>query len=910
MMGLVEESINSEEAQDHTKFMEKLLNCKTSKERESILIDALVLFGHRFGYSLKYCKDHSINNKEFFEEVSNKYFEILLEWLNGKKMTERADESERRAYYGSKLISGDKLLGLFRVAANAILHLPENHELRDVSLARQALLKYIDYVRANRDIDGQVSAIHDILKYKVESKNNSLKLIQEGQELLKSVSDLDIRRNFQFATIGYFVELAIDERDNGNTDSQHTWGQEAEKIFNQMRTENLGSWISEPANLNIQALLYEIMEKYSEAANTYTKVVETRREADEVFCRACKNLGRLSINLGQYDQAIQAFAPLVPIFENRYLSAVVDTEIISTGKDFSEVMKGLTFAHASLGHWNDAVKSLEKSKSLRLRYQAALRKSPDGRNLLKMEMALYALSRGVDVESTSFNIDNSSDWLGKRVSLHSKVLEEYRVLRPKLPEQLLEVSSISEISSGLASDEALVVLGLGIFMVVILNGDKEVPSGHFLLNEWPLKRLVPIFAGEQEDGWLFLLGAPEAKVDGKKALKRLIDGIDEAIGKNLRSFLESKNIHKVTIIPHSWLHLVPFWSLPSLIEFEVSTSPSLTHFTISRQSVDLDNQKALVVADPTLDLPLSSVEANSIIDNLSKSSILVEYIRRENAREDIITKKLDDASIFHFCGHGLSDLIKPIRSSLMLYPNKNRFPDDDPFAKLIASAQNWKITDPDENERCSDLKDSPGRICEREIPFPEGKKIERRFEYSETGTLWGLYAEDQRPKLAELWTVGDIMVEEHLKNCKLAFLSACESGKSELSADIDEYSGLPAALQLAGVSTVISTMWPLSDVLTILYVDLFYDYLITSTQPVNIAAIIRNVSNRLRNMRREEVASLLNDLRKRTSDKYVRGLLKAHAYNFLKEEDEFPFSHPYEWAALYAVGANSINFSK
>ena len=59
-----EELINKKEVQDHIKFMKKLSNCKTSKERENILIDALMLFGHRFRYSLLYRKDHAINNTQ------------------------------------------------------------------------------------------------------------------------------------------------------------------------------------------------------------------------------------------------------------------------------------------------------------------------------------------------------------------------------------------------------------------------------------------------------------------------------------------------------------------------------------------------------------------------------------------------------------------------------------------------------------------------------------------------------------------------------------------------------------------------------------------------------------------------------------------------------------------------------
>ena len=36
---------------------------------------------------------------------------------------------------------------------------------------------------------------------------------------------------------------------------------------------------------------------------------------------------------------------------------------------------------------------------------------------------------------------------------------------------------------------------------------------------------------------------------------------------------------------------------------------------------------------------------------------------------------------------------------------------------------------------------------------------------------------------------------------------------------VDEYGGLPAALELAGARTLVSSMWPVSEPLTALYVS-------------------------------------------------------------------------------------------
>ena len=91
--------------------------------------------------------------------------------------------------------------------------------------------------------------------------------------------------------------------------------------------------------------------------------------------------------------------------------------------------------------------------------------------------------------------------------------------------------------------------------------------------------------------------------------------------------------------------------------------------------------------------------------------------------------------------------------------------------------------------------------------------------------------------------------------------------------------------------------------------DLFYDSLVKYPQPVNIAAVIRNVGERLRCMKNEEVVVLLNDLKNRISDPLTRYSLEAYSNKFLKAESDFPFSHPYDWAPFFVVGSNKIMFS-
>jgi CHAT domain-containing protein len=158
-----------------------------------------------------------------------------------------------------------------------------------------------------------------------------------------------------------------------------------------------------------------------------------------------------------------------------------------------------------------------------------------------------------------------------------------------------------------------------------------------------------------------------------------------------------------------------------------------------------------------------------------------------------------------------------------------------------------------------------------------------------------------------MWSAGDILIDSPLGDCRLAFLSACEAGSGSIVTEVEEYSGLPAALQLAGVSTVVCSLWPVGDALTAFYVDLFYRTLAEAPRPADVGSVVRNVGRRLRRMKRERAVALLNRLRRQTASPDARFLLEAYAGQIAAGEP-YPFRHPYDWAAFYATGMSGIPF--
>ena len=896
---------SGDEVNQHLIYIDKAFKANRSGSRRKALIDGLVLFGIRFVHSTAYLAAQA-DNQGPFQEISRESEEILTSWILGNRLTDRADEDERRVQMASVMLH--EATGLERLAARCIMALPEDHPQRDLNLVRESLSRYLRNNQSAGDVDNQVNAIRDILNFRLEPLDRSLELIQQGLALVDQVSDPDFRHDLRVNVIGYYVALAIEERDNDNRSVQESWAEKAGEILDEMRSEDPAFFLT-AAGMNFAGMVMELKNRPSEAAALFASAVDATRPEGDSYQQAAIIEARYRMELRDYSRVIGILSPIVEILEEKYLTAVGDQEISEAGRQFSEVIWNLAFAQAHAGQWDQAVKNLERGKSLRFRYRAALRQSPSGKRLLQLESKLYSLSRGVPVEESEFDRKKVEDWLGEKVSLRSKILEAYRTQRPKVPRRLLVSPSVSEIAGVLARDEAVIILGSinrgGTLVAVICEGDKQMPGGRFLLSDWPLKRWVQLFAGEKKDGWAYALGAPEAKVDHRKALRRLLRGVEGVIGRRLKRFLQTRRVRRLTIVPHLWWHLVPFWALPSLQEYDISMAASTAHFIQTRGTVRVENRKALVVADPTNDLPASLAEADSVSNSLSALGFRVRRLERARATEAAVAAALKGVSAFHFCGHGRSDLDKPTRSALLLFPDLSGFAaaGQDPLGKFSDSVEDWQ--EESENER-SRLVQGVGRLYE--LSTRGTNTLERRLEYGEHGSLWGLYQEGNLRQLAELWTAGDILTQRPLRKCKLAFLSACEAGGGSIEVEIDEYSGLPAALQLAGVSTIISSMWPVSDALSALYVDLFYRALARARQPANVAAIVRHVSRRLRHITKDKAVLLVNRLRRQTASPRVRFMLEAFAAG-LKRGARYPFQDPYDWAAFYVTGASKLFWS-
>lgn len=148
-------------------------------------------------------------------------------------------------------------------------------------------------------------------------------------------------------------------------------------------------------------------------------------------------------------------------------------------------------------------------------------------------------------------------------------------------------------------------------------------------------------------------------------------------------------------------------------------------------------------------------------------------------------------------------------------------------------------------------------------------------------------------------TLDEIMGALHLQPGALVVLSACNSGRTLLGR-MDDYVGLPAALLIAGASTVVCTLWPVDDFSTCVLMWKFYKNLGAGMQAV---AALRESQLWLRDVNACEVQHTIE------SWNSLAGLKRsdlAAIKERLRVLGDPPFSNPLHWGGFFCMGVGDV----
>jgi CHAT domain-containing protein len=883
-------SIDVDEVAHHIEILERIVTSSDPDERQRFLIEGLARFGVRFNATLGMAHER-------FPGLRDDFVTAAKRWLSLEPILGWADESERRAHFAIETIDQGQD-GLLRLAARALLAVPATSPNRDEARARHALLRHLELGEIADDPDQQVTAIDELVGHDLVNEATAIELLARADRLLDRTDMETVGRDFLVEVLGFNLRRAIRARDAGD-DAGRTSARQAAEAAHERLSQIPGDAEEQIKRVMLLAPVIEVAGDSERAADLYGRVRLDPHASPSTAAMCARHEARLRLDLDQDARVIDALAPFMNALADEYLSAVEESEIRSTGEAFADSSAILAFAQARSGSLEDAVRTLEQSKSLRLRHQIAVRRHSAGAQALVLERELHALTRGVEAGTVHRTVDSKSDPVAAATSLHARILEEYRRVREALAPTTMAAPSVATIAAALDVGEVAVLLAVGFKGTLAIIVDATAAATAIVLPEATLQRLRDCMV-DGERGWAIALEAGESVLDPRPELDRLLEYVDASLGRPLAAALASAPVRRLIVVPHRLYELVPFWAMPSLTTVEVVVAPSAAHIYAGSARPPRKIRHALLVADPTLDLPLAALEQESARARFEQIGIECTSILRENATEANVGAAAAGAQLLHFAGHGKANLTQPVQSTLLMHPDPALGAmDADGLAALAAKATAWNEVD--EENRWTTIA-GVGRLSEaRDLVLD---RLERSLDYGESGTLCAFYQGDQLTQLAELWTAGDMMVDGALADCEMAVLSACASGAGAIG-NCEERGGLPGALMLAGVPLIVATAWPVSEEMTTLFIDALYEKLSGSGGPCDLAAAVNDTRQLLRDMPRDTAAARLAALGSPAD--LATAFERDVAVERLRAGDPFPFRHPFEWASFHVLGRGAVD---
>lgn len=884
-------------------YVERALDAHSDEDRRRAIADGLVSWGMAWATTLRDAADQvqGTPREAEFRRLRDESWDLGIAWLGGSRLSTRADEPDRLEAFSRQLIHFSP--GLARLRARAILKLPADHPRRDLREAARLLDEAERHAKDTGDEDFLLAVRAMRLKYDLVADADPIREAERLLEMLRtSRVSADTEHDVRVAASGQFSQAVIAARDRGDRDAMLQGVEKVRAAVGPLLHPTGETPQLDPGLLGLLGEVEELGEDRSAAADAFARAATAAGRDTANGGLYAFHEARLKLAAGDVDGVVEALQPALPGLEERYLTAVLDPDVRGAASELSKALDYLVTALARRRKWGEAATVLEGGKSLRLRYRSALRRSRAGQEVLALERGLWALERRLPVPPDIERMLASTDRLGAAVDVGSRLAEAYREVRAGAVELDRRPPAPRE------SDEALAVLGMlsdGLLVAIIPGGASptRIP-GRWLpdTQEW-VQSLLGDTDRDDGTGWAGELAGGWSGMDPHVALDRVLSASDRLIGAPLAGLLRGRRVRRLTVLPHQFLHFVPWWALPSLQDIDVRVAPTAAVAWPEAAPAQPGGPRAVVVVDPTGDLPLAEVEGRVVAEHLEAAGYAATVLAGEAAQEQAVLEQVSGATVAHLACHGLSQPLRPDGSSLLLHPGV----DAEAADRLADNVIEWHdvpASSDEDGERWATLPGG-GRLIETRDDITG--VTERRWELGVTNTLVGLYAGGRLRRLGEAWAAGDISVEPALASCRMVFLSACASSAGALATTgIDEGGGLPVAFHLAGVPAVVGALWRVNDALAVLTADLVYEAMLDPTGSPDLAGAVRLATHRLRDLGRDEAIERILGYRRHGRTALQRLQLKAYAKH-LRTGPEHPFRHPYDWAAYTTLGSPRVH---
>ncbi|WP_017305397.1 CHAT domain-containing protein [Spirulina subsalsa] len=688
-------------------------------------------------------------------------------------------------------------------------------------------------------------------------------------------------------------QLGCIERDRGN------W-EEAERLYQQslaLRTE-LGDRSGMADVYNVLAFVHQHLNRIPEALAAWKEGL-TICPPDRFPLEALKlgrNLGDAAFEIQDWATAIYGYEAAIEAVETRCTFTDSYSEKQQRREAALDLYPQLVQACINGGDIGKALASVERSKSRNLIELLSNRDLyPKGdippellKQLDRLRREVTAKQRLIETLETPTNPDNQDiGGLGQRGSSAASFTPEVmNSLRQEYEQAQKDLSQLLETINTYDPNFSLTQRVPHIQFSKI----QELLDKDTLLMEWYLSpQGIYTFIVRGETGEISVHLSPPEHLKQLQELRETylqtyshsLDDWETHLNHflhRLRDILELPQLlpqipptyRRLIVVPYRELHLFPLHALPLGDDDEpeyladrfplgVTYSPSCQFLEVSqRQRKTTNRQRFFAIQNPTEDLDYADLEVEAILANFSQNA---RYLARQQAsktslKEDPHRQAFQEADYVHFAGHGAFNFNSPLLSPLVLAG-----------AKVSVS-------------------DSEGRtLCEETTP---SEPAETRFLPWRKGT---------QIDLSKCYTLGELF-ELDLPACRLVILSACETGLTDFSPELEEYISLAVGFLYAGAANVICSLWAVNDLSTAILMVKLYEEM--QTQP-SVALALKQAQEWMRRVTKQELTAWLNQSGLAASP-HPKAKLREKLNLGFEDADYRPYKHPMHWGAFCAIG--------
>jgi CHAT domain-containing protein len=269
---------------------------------------------------------------------------------------------------------------------------------------------------------------------------------------------------------------------------------------------------------------------------------------------------------------------------------------------------------------------------------------------------------------------------------------------------------------------------------------------------------------------------------------------------------------QLILIPHRFLHLLPLHALPLndgtclLDHYQngVSYAPSCQLLQLVQNQKRPYFQNLFAIQNPTGDLTYTDLEVETIRLFFPEEDIKILAGQAATKTALNTYQNLPSIHCGHFSCHGYFNMASPLKSALLLADCYIPTPE---------------TLDPNYH-----------------LPLKDGRAVD----------------------LTKCLTLGEIF-RFNLNQCRLVVLSACETGLIDFTNTSDEYIGLPSGFLIAGSSSVVSSLWTVSDLSTSFLMIKFIQILKSATD-ISVPLALNQAQQWLRDATKEKLQEWVKKL--------------------------------------------------